>query len=116
MMKDLLERQLAASRLCSILPLLKQIEPTPDFTRKRDLLKLREYLDNRQRWEDEISAMEETLADPEYAIDHEAARHRLAAATKLLAICNELIAVQLEVLNIRDDKAEYEWQLAALED
>jgi hypothetical protein len=87
-----------------------------DFERKQELLKLREYLDRRRKWEDEISSMEETLADPEYAIDHEAARRRLAAATKLLAMCNELIAVQLEVLNIRDEKAEYEKQLAALND
>ncbi|MBH5373449.1 hypothetical protein [Bradyrhizobium glycinis] len=87
-----------------------------ELTRRRDLLELRGYLDRRRRWEDEISSMKETLADPAYAIDHKAAKHRLEAATRLLDICNQLIAVQLEKLGIRDEKLELERQLAALEE
>lgn len=101
---------------CRTIPTLDDLDAQFELTRKRDLLELRGYLDRRRRWEDEISSMEETLADPAYAIDHDAARHRLESATRLLEICNQLIAVQLAKLGIRDEKLELERQLAALED
>ncbi|MFQ3454121.1 hypothetical protein PMN64_12500 [Bradyrhizobium sp. UFLA01-814] len=95
---------------------MEDFETTADFEQKRELLKLRDRLNQLRKYEQEASELESILSDPECREDHSAAKERLAALKRAIETKKELIAVQFEILNLTGDKLELEKRLAALDD
>lgn len=60
--------------------------------------------------------MEQVLEDPDFAEHHHHAQRRLGLARKALETFQQLVAVEMEILGLHDDRKELERQLAALED
>lgn len=86
------------------------------YTRKQNLLRLRDHLDKLGQIEAEVSDMEEVIQDPSFAEQHHHAHRRLALARRAQETFKELVAIDMEILNLHDDKQEVEEALAALDD
>lgn len=86
------------------------------YTRKQELLRLRDHLDKLREIEKEASDMQQVLEDPDLSEHHHHAQRRLILANRALETFRQLVAVDIEVLGLQDDRQELERQLAALDD
>lgn len=95
---------------------MQDVEDKFLFSRKRNLLRLRDHLDKLREIEAEASNMEEVLKDPEFAEHHHHALRRLSLAQRALETFKQLVAVDMELLDLHDRKLDLEKELAALDD
>ncbi|MDH2406081.1 hypothetical protein QCM77_40320 [Bradyrhizobium sp. SSUT18] len=94
---------------------MQDVEGRVEFTRKQELLRLRDHLDKLREIEKEVSDMEQVLADPDFAEHHHHAERRLTLAQRAHETFRQLVAIDIDILGLQDDKQELERQLAALD-
>ncbi|WP_377828399.1 hypothetical protein ACFKHW_32015 [Bradyrhizobium lupini] len=95
---------------------MRKLEDDFILAHKRQLLEVRERLDQLRWVEGKQAEYHAILADPAKADQHVEVTRKLAVAKSTIEACNEMIALITTILGLEEDKLELQKQLAEIDD
>jgi hypothetical protein len=110
-----LEGALAAVKLHRTIPAVKDTIGQIELDRKRDLLKLREQLNDLKWCKAEVAPLQAVVDDPKQQNKHEWARRCLDLAERAIAARQKAVDAAIRIVELRGEGIELHKPLEALE-